>query len=162
MPVARVSRVVLSHWHADHSGGIAAFLRLRRDAAAAGADAGSCVVDLHPDRPIARGIAPGGKILCRLPPDPTFAELEELGAVVEASREGHAVAGGTVYVSGEIPRVVEFEKGLIGGVRWLPQEETNEYGWTSEEVGLCSPSRPRDLVLNPIVVAHHGRAVCCD
>lgn len=82
--------------------------------------------------------------------------------MVETSTEGHAVAGGTVYVSGEIPRLVDFEKGLIGAVRWLPQEGTNEYGWTPEEVGPRSLSRPRSLLRGPIVVAHYGRAVCCD
>lgn len=123
---------MLSHWHSDHSGGILAFLRLRQEAAKA--SDGTCVVDLHPDRPIGRGIAPQGKILCRLPADPTFEEIKKLGAAVEKHDEGHTVADGTVYVSGEIPRVTEFEKGLIGAVRWLPNESTGSHEWTAEEV----------------------------
>ena len=136
IPVERVERVVLSHWHADHSGGILTFLRLRQQAAA-NTPSGSvqpCVVDLHPDRPIARAIAPQGKVLCRLPADPTFEEIEQTGGIVEKHKDGHVVAGGTMYVSGKIPRVTEFEKGLIGGVRWLLNESTGSHEWTSEEV----------------------------
>lgn len=137
IPVERISRVVLSHWHSDHSGGILAFLRLRQQAVAAASaheQQGACVVDLHPDRPVARGIAPGGKIMCRLAADPTFEDIEQLGGVVEKHSEGHSVAGGTVYVSGEIPRVTEFENGLLGAVRWVTNESTGEDEWVPEEV----------------------------
>ncbi len=91
-------------------------------------DPKACVLDLHPDRPIARGIAPGGKIVARLPDDPTFEQIEELGGVVEKHAEGHVVADGTVYVSGEIPRITDFEQGLLGAVRWKEGE------WVPEEV----------------------------
>ena len=134
-----VDRVVLSHWHSDHSGGILAFLRLRQEAAAkaraSGEKVNPCVVDLHPDRPIARGVAPmRGKIIGRLAPDPTFEEVEKLGGVVEKNAKGHAVAGGTVYVSGEIPRVTEYETGILGGQRWIGDVNTKEGQWVSEEV----------------------------
>ncbi|THH00162.1 hypothetical protein EW026_g2328 [Hermanssonia centrifuga] len=117
IPVERVERVVLSHWHSDHSGGILAFLRMHREASKNLENAQACVVDLHPDRPIARGIAPGGKIMARLAPDPTFEEIENEGGVVDKHADGHAVAGNTVWISGEIPRLTEYEKGIIGGVR---------------------------------------------
>lgn len=132
IPVERVSRVVLSHWHSDHSGGILAFLRMRK--AATQAEYGRCVVDLHPDRPVARGIAPNGKILCRLAADPTFDEIEKEGGVVETHAEGHTVAGSMVFVSGEIPRVTEFEQGLIGAVRWNPNASGGKGDWEPEEV----------------------------
>ena len=95
---------------------------------------GQCVVDLHPDRPPARGIAPNGKLLCRLAADPTFEEIEKEGGVVENHDEGHAVAGGTVFVSGEIPRVTEFEQGLVGATRWKPDANGGKGGWIPEEV----------------------------
>jgi 7,8-dihydropterin-6-yl-methyl-4-(beta-D-ribofuranosyl)aminobenzene 5'-phosphate synthase len=85
----------------------------------------ACVVDVHPDRPIARGIAPGpsyDKVLCALPPDPTFELIEKEGGVLERHSKGHAVAGGTVWVSGEIPRVTEYEIGILGGMRWVQDE----------------------------------------
>ncbi|KAI0063568.1 hypothetical protein BV25DRAFT_1869697 [Artomyces pyxidatus] len=112
VPVDEISRIVLSHWHSDHSGGLLSYLALRST---------PVVVDVHPVRPVARGIAPpgqGGKVLCRIPADPTFEEMEARNAVIEKHTEGHAVAGGTVYVSGEIPRVTSFETGLLGAVTW--------------------------------------------
>ena len=98
-----ISRVILSHWHADHTGGLLSFLSLRSSQETAGGAVGveKCIVDVHPSRPIARGIAPppGNKVLVRLPADPTFDEIVRAGGVVEKHAEGHAVAGGTVWVS---------------------------------------------------------------
>ncbi|KAG8739743.1 hypothetical protein FRC10_005212 [Ceratobasidium sp. 414] len=130
-PVESIERIVLSHWHRDHSGGIIATLeqialaraknqtQTPEDSNGATKPAPT-VVDLHPDRPIARGIAPppAGKVLCRLPEDPTHADILAAGGVVETHSEGHPIANNTVWVSGEIPRVTGFETGLLGGVRW--------------------------------------------
>ena len=141
MDVTKVERVMLSHWHADHSGGLLSFLRLRNSQIQSGTFGSKtttkCVVDLHPDRPIARGIAPPGlnRVIGRLPDDPTFSEIEAEGAVVETSNEGHAVAGDTVWVSGEIPRVTSFEAGLPGGVRWIAKGNDLKQGeWVDEPV----------------------------
>ncbi|KAF9051239.1 hypothetical protein BDZ89DRAFT_1057083 [Hymenopellis radicata] len=92
-------------------------------------DVSRCVMDVHPDRPYARGIAPGpnyDKVICSLPADPEFAEMEALGGVVEKHANEHVVAGGTVYVSGEIPRVTPYEQGILGGMRWVDDK------WVSE------------------------------
>ncbi|KAI0697733.1 beta-lactamase-like protein [Cerioporus squamosus] len=118
VPIERVERIILSHWHCDHSGGMLAFLKHRR--VNCPPDTPPCVVDLHPDRPIARGIAP-------------FEQIEALGGVVEKHAEGHAVAGGAVWVSGEIPRVTHFEGGLPSGVRWVEQEGGEHGEWVKEE-----------------------------
>jgi len=142
-----IERVILSHWHSDHSGGLLSFLKFRNEVEAKELDSSpkpgignmkkkkkvsKVVVDLHPDRPIARGIRPldVGKVIGRLPDDPSFSAIESAGAVVETHAEGHVVAGGTVYVSGEIPRVTYFEQGLIGSVRWV--ESPTGADWISE------------------------------
>ncbi|KAG9084633.1 hypothetical protein FRC06_003965 [Ceratobasidium sp. 370] len=110
-PVESIERIVLSHWHRDHSGGIIATLEqialARAKDQAQPSEEGSngatkpapTVVDLHPDRPIARGIAPPptGKVLCRLPEDPTHADILAAGGVVETHSEGHPVANNTVW-----------------------------------------------------------------
>lgn len=130
--VEAIERVVVSHWHSDHTGGLLSFLKLRGERTAG---AGSVVVDVHPNRPIARGIAPPptyDKVLGRLPDDPSFEDIRAAGAVIEAHSTGHAVAGDTVYVSGEIPRITPFEGGILGGIRWT--EDTQTPRWVKEEV----------------------------
>ncbi|KAK7053340.1 hypothetical protein VNI00_003966 [Paramarasmius palmivorus] len=131
IPISKINRVVTSHWHSDHTGGLLSFLELRnqgkdRDVSSRP----TCVVDVHPDRPVARGIAPGpsyDKVVCRLMEDPSFEAIAEAGGLVEEHSEGHAVAQGTVWVSGEIPRVTDFESaGLLGAMRWKDGQ------WVSE------------------------------
>ncbi len=142
IPVLNIERVILSHWHSDHSGGLLSFLKYRNEVKGVGVAADSqeegskIVIDLHPDRPIARGIRPlnVGKVIGRLPEDPSFSAIESVGAMVETHAEGHVAAGGTVYVSGEIPRVTYFEQGLLGAVRWVEGPSGAE--WISEPVGI--------------------------
>ncbi|KAF9481515.1 hypothetical protein BDN70DRAFT_876153 [Pholiota conissans] len=138
VPIEKIHRVITSHWHSDHTGGLLSFLRLRRSKMEdiSGASRVDCVVDVHPNRPIARGIAPGpsyDNVLCALPPDPTFEVIQQEGGVVEKYSEGHAVAGNTVWVSGEIPRVTEYEVGILGGMRWVQDEEATGTGkWVKD------------------------------
>lgn len=139
IPIDRVDRVVTSHWHSDHTGGLLSFLDLRRSQGSETSEA--CIIDVHPDRPISRGIAPGpkyDKVICALPPDPTFDLIEQAGGVVETHAEGHSVAGGTVWVSGEIPRVTPFEPGMLGGKRWVEGTDGDVTGgrWVTEDVRL--------------------------
>ena len=151
-PIQRISRVITSHWHSDHTGGLLSFLALRQSAADANDPV--CVVDVHPDRPDARGIAPGPtyqKVICSLPLDPTFEEIERAGGVVEKNATGHAVAESTVWVSGEIPRVTEYEAGILGGVRW--NDSTS--AWTTEQVSARRPSYLLDT-LKPCLLAYYG------
>ncbi|KAL0571155.1 hypothetical protein V5O48_010810 [Marasmius crinis-equi] len=132
IPASNITRVITSHWHSDHTGGLLSFLQYRKDKDSTQGKARECVIDVHPDRPIARGIAPGPtftKVIARLREDPSFEAMEALGARVEKHAEGHGVAGGTVWVSGEIPRVTDFEaEGLKGGMRWKGKEA----GWVAE------------------------------
>lgn len=135
-----VDRVVLSHWHRDHSGGILRFLKLRKEATTQDPHVKPVTVDLHPSRPTARGIAPGptfDKVAVRLPHDPTFQEIQAEGGQVETKDEARAIQGGTVFVSGEIPRITEWETGILGGMRWVHEhEDAPENGkWIPDQVG---------------------------
>ncbi|KAF9565513.1 hypothetical protein CPC08DRAFT_704501 [Agrocybe pediades] len=130
-PTERIERVITSHWHSDHTGGLLSFLELRSKHETTI----PCVVDVHPDRPLARGIAPGphyNKVICAIPLDPTFEEITNAGGVLEKHSEGHTVAGGSVWVSGEIPRVTEYEAGIPGGQRWVKGADDEDGKWIAE------------------------------
>jgi 7,8-dihydropterin-6-yl-methyl-4-(beta-D-ribofuranosyl)aminobenzene 5'-phosphate synthase len=137
--VERIEQIVISHWHSDHTGGLLSFLSLRNSAVESSPNqTAPCTVDVHPDRPIARGIAPGptyDKVVCALPPDPTFEAIERLKGIVDKQKSSHAVAGGTVWVSGEISRQTEFETGLSGGMRWV-EEGVKGGEWIGDSVGF--------------------------
>jgi 7,8-dihydropterin-6-yl-methyl-4-(beta-D-ribofuranosyl)aminobenzene 5'-phosphate synthase len=111
------------HWHSDHSGGILQALKLITEAKhiASSSSSGETIVDLHPNRPEARGIWPpqAPAPIIRLPDDPTFEEIEAAGGKVDKHAEAHTLAGGTAFVSGEIRRQTSFETGLLGGTQWV-------------------------------------------
>src|SRR6266446_3404339 len=114
-----------------------------------------------PNRPTARGIAPppSGEVICQLPRDPSFEEIKARGGTVEKHRDGHTVAGGTVWVSGEIPRVTSFETGLIGGVRFTPNEDGTTGSWSEEMVSFGSgPKSPTAFTNGP---GYYGREIRC-
>lgn len=107
------------------SGGILETLKIRNSQGAST----PLKLDLHPDRPIRRGLAPGPKYvpIANWLPDPSFSEMRALNGDPDLHAEGHEIKnasgkGTGVYVSGEIPRVHPFEKGLPGAVTWMLNE----------------------------------------
>lgn len=86
-------------------------------------------VDLHPSRPAHRGVAtPAGTIA--LEADPAFEEIEQAGGKIEIHDGAHYVLESCFLTSGEIPRVTEYEHGIKGGVRYMP--EVGE--WVADEL----------------------------
>ena len=117
--------IVLSHGHWDHAGAMLRALQIARDRNG-GRDI-ACY--MHPDMFRSRASKqPDGSF--RLFEDvPSVAELEADGGKVVSSRTALTIAGDTVFVSGEIPRVSGFETGLPGqhrrtddGKGWEPDE----------------------------------------
>ena len=137
-----LERVVLSHWHRDHSGGLLEVLRTaagsgRVDSESAGRPA--VVMDVHPDRPSFRGFRPPGMAPFSVEADPTFEQMESAGAKVEKHGEAHTVLDNMFLVSGEIPRETDYEKGVRYGVRldekngqWIEDEAI-----TDERLLMC-------------------------
>ncbi|KAG8221609.1 hypothetical protein J3R82DRAFT_1876 [Butyriboletus roseoflavus] len=118
--VDNVETMILSHWHSDHFGGMLAFLGVCNPSAC------ECVMDLHPDHPEACVITVPPMfeiIICHLLDDPRFEQIKNTGGTVRMSRDGHMVAGGTIYVSDEIPRVMPYEGRLLSGMRFLKDDE---------------------------------------
>jgi 7,8-dihydropterin-6-yl-methyl-4-(beta-D-ribofuranosyl)aminobenzene 5'-phosphate synthase len=72
------------------------------------------LVDLHPDRPDQRGILLPSGTMILLQPEPTLAALEAAGGHVATHAEAHPLCDGFFFGSGQIDRVTEYEKGLVG------------------------------------------------
>lgn len=100
-----------------------------KDAKRAQGRSDNLVVNLHPDRPVYRGLALPEHIIS-LEADPTFEEMFGAGAVVEQRNEAHTVLDDMFLISGEIPRVTPYETGLKNAVRYDPEEND----WYSDEV----------------------------
>lgn len=112
--LASIEVIFLSHWHFDHSGALPAVVEAVANARRqAGAD-GPVVVDLHPDRPEQRGIKHPLGMFLMLAPEPRFEDIEAAGGRIAKHAEAHTLCSGFFAGSGEIPRVTDYETGLVG------------------------------------------------
>lgn len=108
-----VDAVVLSHGHWDHGGGLLAAVR------AIHAANGGRRVPYHTHAgmfPQAGRKLPSGDIMA-FEPVPDAAHLEAAGAEVHDEPAPHTLAGDLFFISGEIPRVTPYERGLSNHVR---------------------------------------------
>jgi 7,8-dihydropterin-6-yl-methyl-4-(beta-D-ribofuranosyl)aminobenzene 5'-phosphate synthase len=120
-----VEAMVLSHGHWDHGGAMLRALQLIRDR-----NGGREVTYYtHPDMFRTRAARrPDGSM--RVMADvPSIDAMTACGAKVVNTKEPQPLADGLVYLSGEIPRVTPFERGLVGqhrktldGTGWEPDE----------------------------------------
>jgi 7,8-dihydropterin-6-yl-methyl-4-(beta-D-ribofuranosyl)aminobenzene 5'-phosphate synthase len=103
-----VESVVLSHGHWDHCGGASKALEL----VAPGRRGGPVAVYAHPGmfRSRARRMASGQVVPFK--PIPSAAEMTDLGARVVVTTEERLLHDDRFYVSGEIPRISAYERGL--------------------------------------------------
>ncbi|MBN9487202.1 MAG: MBL fold metallo-hydrolase [Alphaproteobacteria bacterium] len=120
-----VEAMVLSHGHWDHAGAMLRALQLVRDRNG-GRDV-PCY--MHPDMFRSRAAKLTDGSFRPMEDVPSAADLEANGGSVVSSRMPQTIAGDTVFVSGEIPRVSGFEPGLPGqhrrtedGMGWEPDE----------------------------------------
>lgn len=120
-----VEAMVLSHGHWDHAGAMLRALQLVRDRNG-GRDV-PCY--MHPDMFRSRAAKLADDSFRPMEDVPSVADLEAHGGHVISTRTTQTIAGDTVFVSGEIPRVSGFEPGLPGqhrrtedGKGWEPDE----------------------------------------
>jgi 7,8-dihydropterin-6-yl-methyl-4-(beta-D-ribofuranosyl)aminobenzene 5'-phosphate synthase len=100
----------------EHIGGMLRAIRLI-NAARSTNNSSKVTVDLHPDRPDFRGVTMP-IMQMSLEADPSFAEIEDAGGIVSKNAETHTVCDDFFLISGEIPRVTEYEYGLRRGARY--------------------------------------------
>ena len=108
-----IEAVVLSHGHWDHAGGLLKAYELMRVAA----PGRRAPIYLHPGMASERALRmPDGGIM-PMAQVPTPDELIQAGAQPTVTDEPQSLLDGMFYVSGEIPRVTGYEKGLVNQVR---------------------------------------------
>lgn len=137
---AKIEVVHLSHWHRDHSGGMLQVLRMINEARETSVHQQyrePVAVDLHPSRPAFRGTHRPGNPIISLEADPTFDDIAALGALVSKNDQPHTVLDGMFLISGEIPRVTSYEKGLRGGVRFNGTEWEEDTVIRDERLVMC-------------------------
>jgi 7,8-dihydropterin-6-yl-methyl-4-(beta-D-ribofuranosyl)aminobenzene 5'-phosphate synthase len=130
-----VESIVLSHGHWDHAGAMLLALGMIRSR-----NGGRTVpFYAHPGMFVTRAVrAPNGSM--RLMDNvPDVQELSDFGAEVIVTREAQEVLDGLFYVSGEIPRVSGFERGLPGQMKrtasgWEPDELLLDERWLAVDV----------------------------
>ena len=128
--IGDIEVMTLSHWHRDHSGGMPRALEMiQADRKKKGQVDTPLLVDLHPDRPDFRGIRIPGLPVISLEADPTFEEFEKRQGVVDKRSLPHTILDDTFLISGEIPRVTEYESGFKFGVRF----DTEAGRWVDDE-----------------------------
>jgi len=121
-----VEAIVLSHGHWDHGGAMLRALQLVRDRNRA------AEIDYyaHPDMFRTRATKLGPDKMRPMEDVPSIAALTAHGARVVNTREPQLILDGLAYVSGEVPRVTTFERGLKGQHRRTLDGD----GWELDEL----------------------------
>jgi 7,8-dihydropterin-6-yl-methyl-4-(beta-D-ribofuranosyl)aminobenzene 5'-phosphate synthase len=137
LDLSPIEAIVVSHGHFDHSGGLLKVLvKLDRK---------GLPILVHEDMFKPRGTEKDGK-LSRLPSFPSEEQLESRGAKLIKTKEPYLLAGDTVLVMGEVPRVTEFEQGFLPG-RILVDGEWQPDPWMWDDRGAVIQVRGKGLVV---------------
>lgn len=120
-----VEAIVLSHGHWDHAGALLRALQMIMDRN--GGQPVPCYT--HPDMFRTRALKQSDGVMRVMADVPGFDAMTSHGGRVVNTTEPRLVAGGLLYVSGEIPRVTAFESGLPGQHR----RTLDGTGWELDE-----------------------------
>lgn len=124
--LGRVEGIVLSHGHWDHAGAMKLALQRIR----AGNGGRAVPFHVHPGMFHQRGMKlPDGSVR-QMDDVPSASDLAGLGAEIVSTTEPQRLLDGLFHVSGEIPRVTPFERGLPGQVRRTAPDAP----WESDEL----------------------------
>jgi 7,8-dihydropterin-6-yl-methyl-4-(beta-D-ribofuranosyl)aminobenzene 5'-phosphate synthase len=137
LDLKQIEAIVISHGHYDHSGGLLNILEKieRKD----------LPLLVHDDMFRSRGMEEDGK-LTKLQPFPSEEQLQSHGAKIIKTKDPYLLAGDTVMVMGEVPRVTDFEKGFLPG-RLLVNGEWKPDPWMWDDRGLFINVKNKGLIV---------------
>lgn len=138
-----IEAVVLSHGHWDHAGGFLMALDLIKN----NNNGRDVVFHLNPGMFYQRATTSHKGEICPFKKVPSVGELEKRGAVVVNSDDPRLLLDDMFYLSGEIPRVTDYEKGFPGHVRQLPNKEWEADPWIMDERFLAVNVRNKGLIV---------------
>ncbi len=137
LDLSPIEAIVVSHGHFDHSGALLKVLeKLNRK---------GLPILVHEDMFKVRGTEKDGK-LSKLPPFPSEEQLESRGAKLVRTKEPCLLAGDTMLVMGEVPRLTEFEQGFPPG-RLLVDGQWQPDPWMWDDRGVVIKVRGKGLVV---------------
>jgi 7,8-dihydropterin-6-yl-methyl-4-(beta-D-ribofuranosyl)aminobenzene 5'-phosphate synthase len=144
IPFGDAGAVVLSHGHWDHAGGLVEALRL----VASGNSGRRLECHVNPGMFVPRGTLRHGSEPLPQKAIPTLGELADAGAVVVNRPEARLLLESCFYLSGEIPRVTPYERGLPGhlkrtadGKGWEPDP------WIRDERYLAAVVKDKGVIV---------------
>jgi len=139
LDLSPIEAIVVSHGHFDHSGALLKILDSRT------CSGEKLPILVHEDMFKPRATEEDGK-LSRLPPFPSEEQLESRGAKLIKTKEPYLLAGDTVLVMGEVPRVTDFEQGFPPG-RLLVDGQWQPDPWMWDDRGIVIKVRRKGLVV---------------
>ncbi|MGH7232219.1 MAG: MBL fold metallo-hydrolase [Nitrospiraceae bacterium] len=138
-----IEAVVLSHGHYDHCGGALKAL----DLITAGQNRNAPVY-VHPDMFRVRALRLTNGDVLPLKNIPTVEELTTNGASIVNSSEAQSLLDGLFYVSGEIPRLAPYERGLPNHLcRMKANADWEPDPWIMDERWLAVQVKRKGLVV---------------